>query len=188
MKKHFGKIAAELKGESVYGILMHSPKAMLDEDKTKMRNTKQNFDKEEEAEKSAYRMKDGNLYIPSTAIMGCIINAAAYKKSGKNAVRPLLAGGMRIEPEEISLGVKDYEIDSRPVRIQRDRIIRHRPRIKDWKIKFDIVYNKNIIPFPEKVILPCLIEGGERVGLLDFSPRNKGPFGTFEVSKFEVKE
>jgi hypothetical protein len=175
------KIQVEIEGATP--LLMNSPHMMMEESEKKLKRKTTDYDHKEEAEKVAYRTEDGKLYVPSTAIKGCLINAASYQKIGKYAAKPIVAGGVRIEPIEIDLGTKDYKIDLRTVVIQRNRVVKARPRLDTWKAKFTIVYNENLIGNHD-IIRQFLEEGGERVGILDFSPRNKGEFGTFKVTKW----
>jgi len=178
------KIQVEIKGETP--LLMNSPKQML-EPKEAIRKTTKNYIPEEEAEKVAYRTDKGELFVPSIAIKQSIIGASSYKKAGKNALRPIIAAGIRIPQQEILLGTKDYEIDLRTVVIQRARVVKARPIIKNWKLNFELLYNDTLIGDPN-IIKEVLSEAGERVGLLDYRPQKLGEFGTFTVTKFEVKE
>lgn len=178
------KINVTIKGET--SLLMNSPKGMLEpEEEVKSRLTKRN--PVEEAEKLAYRTKEGKLYIPSAAIKGCMINASSFKKSGKYALKPIIAGGVRIFEEEIVLDTNKYDIDLRTVVIQRNRIVKARPKINKWEASFTILYNEEMISNPE-IIKQILKEGGERVGILDFRPQKSGDFGTFKVTKFEAEK
>jgi len=178
------KIQVEITGETP--LLMNSPKGML-EPKDAIRKTTKVYDPEIEAEKVAYRTDKGELYVPNTAIKGSIINASAWKKAGKNALRPLIAAGIRIPQSELLLGTKKYEIDLRTVVIQRARVVKARPMIKDWKLNFEILYNDQLIADPD-IIKEVLTEAGERVGILDFRPQKLGEFGTFTVTKFKVEK
>lgn len=175
------EIEVEIQG--VTPLLMNSPKAMLDP-QPEVKQAKKRYDPAEEAEKVAYRTDKGKLYVPATAIKGSMVNAAAYKKAGKYALRPLIAGGVRVKGMEIVLDNKDYAIDARTVVIQRNRVVKWRPRLDAWKLNFVLVYNDKMLT-PEH-IKPCLVEAGERVGLLDFRPQKLGEFGMFKVNKFKV--
>lgn len=174
------KVAIE--GETA--LLMNSPKAML-EPKKEMTTKTERYDHEKEAEKVAYRMKNNNLYIPSTAIKGCLVNACSFKKIGKYSAKAIIAGGVRVVPEEIDLKTKTYEIDLRTVVIQKARVVKARPKLNKWKAEFDLMYNEKMIGDP-KVIKLILEDAGQRVGLLDFRPAKGGDFGTFRVTKFQV--
>lgn len=174
-------INVEIKG--VTPLLMNSPASMLENEKPTKLSTEK-YDPKREAEIRAYKLKNGNLYIPGTAIMGSLIGAASWKKAGKHALKPIIAASVRITPELIDLGTKNYELDVRTVVIQKkSRIVRVRPKVEDWKATFQITYNESLIT--PGVIRECLAEAGERVGLLDFRPQKLGPFGTFEVSKWK---
>lgn len=183
-KMSMKKIECEIVGETP--ILMNNPASMLDvQDTTRIKGKK--YDQEKEAEKVAYRTIKGELYVPSSAIKGCMLNASKMMKAGKFALRPILAGGVRIEPTEVLLGTKKYEPDLRTVVIQHQRVVKARPKISDWKLKFNIVYNSELISDPN-IIRKVLEDGGMRIGILDFRPSNGGEFGTFKVTKFLPKD
>ena len=169
------------------GILMNSPKGMLLEQESSSLKTKKR-DQVVEAEKVAYRKKSGELYIPAEAIKGCMMDASSFIKMGKFAAKPIIAGSVRIEPDEVGLGTKTYDIDIRTVVIQRrDRVPKARPKLDKWKVKFDIVYDEEMIGDPN-VLRKILEDGGKRVGILDFRPKKSGSFGTFTVTKFIPKK
>ena len=94
-----------------------------------------------------------------------------------------MKGNALISPEYVPHGRKDYEIDSRPVRIGRGRQVRHRPHLSDWKLCFAVqLINDNAVP--KKVLHDVLVKAGQTVGIGDYRPR----YGRFIVTKFqEVK-
>ena len=77
-------------------------------------------------------------------------------------------------------------MDIRTVVIQRARVVKARPMIKEWKAKFQLKYNENLIG-KSSIVKDLLIEAGQRIGLLDFRPQKMGSFGMFEVTKWEEK-
>ncbi len=164
-------------------LLMHSAQAM--EQQGMKKNPAKQYDHKAYAERVAYRKKNKELYIPSRAIKRCMINAAGFHKFGKRSAKKIIGGCVRIDPIEVGLGTKVYEIDLRPVVIQQARIIRARPRLDKWKVKFDIIYDDEVIKEPE-VILRILEDAGKRVGLLDNRPDKYGENGTFSVEKFGI--
>jgi len=172
------------------GLLMHSAAAMTEQKPTK--NPGKVYDNKKEAEKVAYRNAKGQLYIPSRCLKACILNAASWYKFGKRSAKQIIAGCTTIEPREMVLThkkkpIKKYEIDTRPVVIQQSRIIRARPLIKDWEIKFDLIYNEKMIGNP-KILFDILEEAGMRVGILDNRPgKSYGENGQFKVKKFLPK-
>jgi len=182
-------IEVELIGETP--LLMHRCANM--EESAAKKNPAKNYDAKEEAEKVAYRNSKGNLIIPSRCIKGCLLGASSWFKFGKKSAKPLLAGCVRINPVDVELldlkdkTIKDYIIDKRPVVVQRNRIIRYRPRLDEWKLKFEIIYNEQLIADTD-LIQTILEESGQRVGLLDNRPQRYGECGCFKVSKFIPKK
>jgi hypothetical protein len=146
--------------------------------------------KDEQAEFAAYRDPDNNeLIIPGLCIQRCLISAAAYSKGkGRASLQKIAAACIMINPERISLGVKDYKIDSRPVviRATRGRIVRHRPRLDEWSCNFEIEYEDTLLK--EEQVRRIVDDAGQRVGLLDFRPECKGPYGRFMVTKWSIRK
>mgnify|MGYP001024341308 CR=1 FL=1 len=139
---------------------------------------------EEEAEDGAYKNEKGELVIPARCIKASIVRASSWYKLGKRSLKQFIAGCVRIEPYEVSLGVKKYEIDARPVVIGRgNRVIRHRPMIKQWKCTFGMIYNKEVFTTKEslEVLKKVIEEAGMRCGLLDNRPEKGGENGTFKI-------
>ena len=180
------KIVVEIEGTSP--LLMHSCANMMQQAATK--NPAKNYDPRVDAENVAYRDKAGDLIVPSRCLKACILNAASWYKFGKKSAKQILAGCTRIEPYDIALSdakgksLKDYEIDQRPVVVQRSRIIRARPRLDEWRLKFNIIYNDEIIG-DVQIIKSIIEEGGQRIGILDNRPQKYGENGTFKVVSFE---
>ena len=138
---------------------------------------------EEQAEYAAYRDPGTeNLYIPGVAIQRSFIGSATYSKGkGRASLQKPIAACVMVNPERCDLGTKDYIIDSRAVVMPatKGRIIRHRPRLNDWTVKFEIEYDDNLLT--ETQLRRVVDDAGSRVGLLDFRPERKGPFGRFMV-------
>ncbi len=152
----------------------------------KSRKATKTYKDEDEAEKSAYWMTEGKkrmLCVPSRCLYACIRTASSYFKVKGRSMKPIIAGSVRIEPENISLGTDKYEIDKQSVVVQRARILRVRPKLPNWKLRFKIIYNEEYISDPD-IIRKILEEGGVKVGLLDFRPANGGQYGIFKVTKF----
>ena len=147
----------------------------------------------EEAKKSAYVSQDGkNLIIPPLILYASLLNASSFHKIQRRSAKSILAGSIRIEPQEVilldendkPLKAEDYIIDVRPVVIQRARVLKSRARIDKWKAKFTIIYNEKLIA-DKQIIQTVLEEAGMRVGIMDFRPNRSGFYGTFKVNKFE---
>ena len=177
------KIKVEIEG--ITPLLMNR---LVPEDlQRKTKKTTKVYDFDEDAKKSAYIAQvDGKptLYIPAEAVFRCIINTAKFYKTGRLRASRILAGSMRIEPDKIPLNSMSYEVDVRPVVVQRARVLRARAKVPKWKVLFDIVFDKATIDNPT-FIKEILDEAGMKSGLLDFRPERGGSFGTFVVNRFE---
>ena len=167
-------------------LLMHSAQGMVSPTATK--NPTRQYDHDKEAEKVAYRnKKTKELYVPSRCLKACIINASSWFKFGKKSAKPIIAGSVFIEPFELGLGTKKYVVDLQPVVVQRQRIIRSRPRLDNWKLSFNLVYNEHLIGDTD-LLKHIVEEAGQRVGLLDNRPhKSYGENGCFKIVSWGKK-
>lgn len=147
----------------------------------------------EQAEATAYcDTKTKKLWIPSSWITGAIMSVASdYKIPGSRKSVKSVAGGVVIPYEEKiyfagNPTIKKIEIDSRPVVIQRARIMRHRARLEKWEVTFSLEIDETILPVES--IHDILSDAGRRAGIGDFRPQNGGPFGRFQIISWKVKE
>jgi len=140
----------------------------------------------EQAEIAAYRDPDTKwLYVPGMAVQRALIAGATYSKGkGRASLQKPVAACVIISPERIPLD-GDYVIDSRPVVVPATggRIIRHRPKLPAWKISFEIEFDDELLK--ESELRQVVDDTGKKVGILDFRPEKKGPFGRFVVTKWE---
>lgn len=142
---------------------------------------------EEQAELAAYRTSEGELYVPAVAVQRAIVGAATFSKGkGRASLQKEVAASVLISPEQLGLGERQFEVDSRPVVIQatKGRILRHRPRLNDWELTFAAEYDDALLT--ENQLRKVVDDAGTRVGLLDFRPEKKGPFGRFVVTRWSA--
>jgi hypothetical protein len=173
-------VSVAIKGISP--LLMHKfPMDKVDESK---------LTAEEQAERGAFRDPDnGGLFVPGLNLQRALVAAASFSKGkGRASLQKQVAACVMVTPERISLGTERFAIDSRPVVIAatKGRVIRHRPRLDEWGIEFAIEFDPTLLTLADvkKILEDC----GSRVGILDFRPEKKGPFGRFMVTRFEVEE
>lgn len=182
------KIKIEIEGTSP--LLMNSCENLMRP--TAKKNPTQNYDNKYEAEKVTYRNNKKELIVPSRCLKACLLNASSWYKFGRKSAKQIIAGCTRIEPYELLLldnknkNLKKYDIDLRPVVIQKARIIRARPKLNFWRLKFDIIYNDDMIGDVE-IIRSILEESGKRIGLLDNRPQKYGENGTFKIISFKIE-
>lgn len=137
------------------------------------------------AELALYSNDDG-LYQPAEHIERSLTLAAVnFKVAGKRgkSYATLVGSSVDIVPDAIPHKIKDYVIDSRPVVVQRARVVRYRPRLDIWELDFSIVLHDDQLP-PE-VAKQILDFAGLYVGIGDYRPQKRGKFGKFMVTKFE---
>ena len=141
---------------------------------------------QEQAELSSYRIPGSKeLYIPGVAIQRAIVNAATYSKGkGRASLQKTAAACIMVLPEFVGLGTDKFTVDSRPVVVPatKGRIMRHRPRIDNWQGSFGIEWDENLIS--EAQVKRIVEDMGTRVGLLEFRPACKGPYGRCKVTQW----
>lgn len=146
------------------------------------------------AERVAYRKDDGTLYHPGAAIARLLREAGgSHKQKGsRRSVKYIVPAAVLVTEDALPLSngkpLTDFEVDSRPVTIPatKGRIMRHRPRSDEWRIEFGLEIDETVLP--AETIHQLLVEGGTRIGIGDYRPEKGGPFGRFQVTRWEVLE
>jgi hypothetical protein len=137
---------------------------------------------EQQAERGAYRLENGNLYLPGEAIYQAMVKAgAAFAVKGARGAtyKGVVQGSATVTPDYIDLGVSEYAVDARTVRVQRNASMRYRPRLDEWQATFSVeVFDEDALP--GEVLNAILQRAGQAVGILDYRPR----FGRFMVTRF----
>jgi len=145
----------------------------------------------EQAERVANKNDDGTFYISAFAIPNAMGAAGTnYKMPGtRKSMRFIVPSAIRIYEPTITVmngdgPAKDFEVDSRPVTIPstKGRIMRHRPRFDCWGLEFSIGVDDTLMELSDAQML--LEQAGLSIGVGDFRPEKRGPFGTFRVTKF----
>lgn len=135
--------------------------------------------KEAQAEKSLYRDENNAIYTPADHIIGAMIKAGVvFKLEGKKTYKDVMKGGIFINPLKIVHQTQKFDIDRRPVVIQRARIMKARARMDEWSLKFELVCIDDRAT--AKDIQDILEYAGTYVGIGDYRPR----YGRFEVVEF----
>ena len=171
---------ARVKIKGIAPLLMNRF-AMEKKDDTSAKRRDEQFDPKEDAEKSLYKDDKIGCYAPSSWIEACLRDTAKeFKGKGRGSLKATILASVFIDPEKIPLNKKTYdEIDSRPAVIQRNRIVKSRPRFNSWELDFTTNFNNERIK--KDTLKQILSEAGETKGIGDYRPK----FGRFEVVKFE---
>ncbi len=175
--------------EGITPLLTHNPESMSGEE---AKLGKKNIPTPEaEAAAGLYINKDGDYFVRSVSFHNCIAAAAKGKRIGKISAPSIVWGNINIATEESVLinpksdnPIKKYEIDKRRAVLGTGKnakgIIRARPKFFPWGTYVRLEYDwESIDP---KVILNLMQIGGDVVGIGDFRPEKKGPFGRFKVT------
>jgi len=89
------------------------------------------------------------------------------------------------EAEIKILHVQPWKVDTRAVRIPATggRILAHRPMFDDWALEFVADVDTDLMN--EKLFRAIVDDAGKRVGLGDFRPATKGPYGRYVVTSWK---
>jgi hypothetical protein len=141
------------------------------------------------AERAAYRNKDGQLFLPGSAIARLLREAgAAHKQRGsRKSLKWVVPAAILVMEEQITLRDKqgkpltDFEVDSRAVVIPatKGRIMRHRPRLNSWNAEFSVEIDEDMME--PSLVHQLISEGGSKQGVGDNRPEKGGVFGRFQV-------
>lgn len=146
----------------------------------------------DQATLKAYREEKGDLYIPGPNIFSCIIQAGKFHKVGKSKVTTqkssLVPAGVCVLDIVCPLKTKNFEVDSRSVVIPSTggRIMCHRPRLDNWELIFNLEIDTEI--FKVDFVRQLVDDAGKRIGLGDYRPDRKGPFGKFVVASWRPEK
>lgn len=130
---------------------------------------------------------DKKPYLPQPNILRCITDGGIFFKEGKSKITTqkssLISACVSIE--ELAIPIKSeggWHVDSRAVRIPATggRITRHRAIFHDWELSFTIGLDTSILSVAR--LRDVIDAAGVRIGLGDFRPACKGPFGKFVVT------
>ncbi len=145
-----------------------------------------------EAEKVAYIAPDGTYYFSAFSIPNAMGNAGSNHKmlGSRKSLRFVVPSAVRMTTDAITIlngdePAKSFEVDARPVTIPatKGRIMRYRPRFDSWNAKFNLLIEEDALSIEDAHLL--LEEAGRTIGVGDFRPEKRGPFGCFRVVKFK---
>jgi hypothetical protein len=183
-------IEVEIRGTSA--LLIHRFGEEAEQQKKSRRIEMKQRDPREEAKRNAYIASDGTYYFSAFAIPNAMGAAGAnHKATGtRKTLRFVVPSAVRMAADTVTIlngngPAKTFEVDSRPVTIPatKGRILRHRPRFDQWGAKFTLFVDDDLLSID--MAHQLLNECGTSIGIGDFRPEKRGPFGTFRVTSFE---
>lgn len=146
----------------------------------------------EQAEKKLYPGRDGRLIIPQPNLLRCLVEGGRFHKAGKKQIttkkESMLYSCLDIEDTEIPIEHREpWRVDSRPVvnPSTGGRFLCHRPMFDDWRLSFTLSADDEFINL--NLVRAIVDDAGRRIGLGDYRPDRKGPFGKFVVVNWAVQ-
>lgn len=145
----------------------------------------------EQANPKLYSDESGVLGIPGPNLLAALVSAGRFTKAGKvkltTAKSSLVPAGLGVDELFIRLSPQKWEVDSRSVVIPATggRVMCHRPRFDSWALSFTLSVDESL--FSSEVIRQLVDDAGKRVGLGDFRPERRGPFGRFNVTSWKTE-
>jgi len=179
--------------EGLTPLLIHRFAESAEQAKPTRRIKAANEDPREAARRVAYVAPNGTFYFSAFAIPNAMGAAgASHKATGtRRTLRFVVPSAVRVTGADtitITNGngkpADHFEVDSRPVTIPstKGRIMRHRPRFDVWGATFQLAINDDLLdPAMAHVLLS---DAGLTIGIGDFRPEKRGPFGTFRVTEW----
>lgn len=148
------------------------------------------------AEKKIIRGEGGVIGLPSTYILASLIHAGRYVKNGKDkistATSTTLYEFFTLENEFLPFENQNEEwtVDKRRGVLnnagKQVAVAIIRPRFKNWQTKFVISIDTEVMN--TEVVKKIFEVAGTKIGVGDFRPAKKGPFGMFSVTDWKVLE
>lgn len=145
------------------------------------------------AESKLYLDAKGNPCIPQPNLLRCIVDGGSFHKAGKKQITTkessILYACLDVSGVTIPIEHKEpWRVDTRPVVIPstKGRILCHRPMFDDWALDFELELDDTMLDV--KFLRVIVDDAGKRIGLGDFRPSRKGPYGKFAVTKWAVQE
>lgn len=143
----------------------------------------------DQAKNKLYTGADGKPVLPAPNLMRSFVDAGTFIKAGKSKLSTqrtsLVPAGLTIVEIELPLSPGRWETDSRSVVIPSTggRIMCHRPRFDEWKLSLTLDIDETL--FGETVVRELVDLAGSRIGIGDFRPARRGPFGRFRVDSWK---
>ncbi|MBI2124869.1 hypothetical protein HYT92_03700 [Candidatus Pacearchaeota archaeon] len=183
------------------GLLMN---AMTDETleglRTGVHETKRrDIPAEEEAASKLYKDANGTVGIPVENLSACLCGAGRYVKNGtpprqiSTATATTLHSLLSIKEAFLPLsdgngGKAAWIVDKRRGQAtnknEKNAVCIVRPRFNSWGIEFTLeIDEKEVNP---ETIRQLVEVAGNKIGLCDFRPTRRGPFGRFEIAEWKV--
>lgn len=143
---------------------------------------------EEEAKTKLYRNENGAIGIPSLNLFASLVEAGRRVKVNakqiSTAESTILPSFLSIEEFFLPFkGDPEWVVDKRRgTNEKKQAICLVRPRFNTWE--FNVTFKINETKVNEETVRKLVEVSGDEIGLCDFRPTCKGPFGRFATAKW----
>lgn len=144
----------------------------------------------EQAASGLYLTAEGDPVYPGPNVYSAMIAAGRFQKIGRVQMTTkqtsLVPTGVWVDDVLIPIvSPEPWRVDTRPVRIPATggRILRHRACFDAWSLSFSLSVEPSV--FSAKVVRQLVDDAGAKIGIGDFRPSCKGPFGRFKVTSWK---
>ena len=146
----------------------------------------------DQATPKVYLGADGKPVLPGPNLFAAIVDAGRFIKAGKSKLTTqrssIVPAGAAILEMDLPITPGKWEPDSRAVvnPATQGRRMCHRPRFDEWRVSFSLQVDETM--FSAATARDLVDTAGQRVGVGDFRPSRKGPFGRFKVTHWKVEK
>lgn len=144
----------------------------------------------EQCEPKLYTDNEGGKGIPGCNVLAALVSAGRFIKAGRKTLTTarssIVPAGVTVDELLCTLTPQSWEVDSRSVVVPSTggRIMCHRPRFDKWHLSFTLTVDETL--FAPEVVRQLTDEAGKKIGLGDFRPERRGPFGRFVVTGWKL--
>jgi len=141
------------------------------------------------ASEKVYSDAAGCPVLPGPNVYRSIIDAGRFHKAGKEKITTvkssLVPAGIWLKEIEIPIVDGAWEVDVRTVvnPATGGRMVSYRPRFDRWSISFTLDVDDKM--FGPSIVRALVDDAGQKIGVGDFRPARKGPFGRFKVTSWK---
>lgn len=133
-------------------------------------------------------------YVPSANVLACLVRAGSMIKVGRTKLSTmkssLIPAAVEIVESQLPIfksGASksaSFEVDTRGVvnPATGGRMVCHRPLFHDWQLRFELIHDAEMLD--EAIVRDLFDTAGAKIGLGDFRPDRRGPFGRFTITKW----
>lgn len=144
----------------------------------------------EQCEPKLYTDSVNTKGIPGCNVLAALVGAGRFIKAGRKTLTTvkssIVPAGVTVDELLCVLTPQSWEVDSRSVvsPATGGRVMCHRPRFDKWTLSFSLAVDDTL--FAPDVVRQLLDEAGKKIGLGDFRPERRGPFGRFVVIGWKI--